>query len=194
MMVEIHRVTKETDILVKLDMNATGPSKPETGLPFFDHMLNAMAFHGGFRLEVKASGDIDVDPHHLVEDTGLVIGQALEKARKESGGIRRYGQAVIPMDDALCEAVVDACGRPYLQWNVEWAQDKAGDFDLFLLREFFWGLTTAGKLNIHLTVRYSKNGHHAAEAMFKATGRALMEAYTSNDGGGEAGMSTKGTL
>ncbi|RKX97807.1 MAG: imidazoleglycerol-phosphate dehydratase HisB [Spirochaetes bacterium] len=192
-MIEIHRSTKETDILVKLDMNAEGPSKLETGLPFFDHMLNAMSFHGGFRLEVKAAGDIDVDPHHLVEDTGLVIGAALEQARKESSGIRRYGSAVIPMDDALSEAVVDACGRPYLKWNVEWAQLKAGDFDLFLLREFFWGLAVAGKLNLHLTTRYSENGHHAAEALFKAAGRALSEAYTPKDGG-EAGMSTKGTM
>lgn len=193
-MIEIHRATKETDIRVFLDMNDSGPSKPQTGVPFFDHMLNAMAFHGGFRLEVSASGDIEVDPHHLVEDTGLVIGQALEQARKESEGIRRYGQSVIPMDDALSEAVVDVCGRPYLKWNVDWAQEKAGDFDLFLLREFFWGLAVAGKFNLHLTVRYSENGHHAAEAMFKATGRALAEAYTANKGGGEAGMSTKGTL
>ncbi len=193
-MIELHRATKETDIRVVLDMNASGPSKPETGLPFFDHMLNAMAFHGGFRLEVSAKGDIEVDPHHLVEDTGLVIGSALEKARKESEGIRRYGQSVIPMDDALGEAVIDACGRPYLKWNVDWAQEKAGDFDLFLLREFFWGLAVAGKLNLHLTVKYSENGHHAAEALFKATGRALAEAYRPNKGGGEAGMSTKGTL
>ena len=193
-MIEIHRATKETDIRVKLDMNASGPSNPETGLPFFDHKLNAMAFHGGFRLEVSAKGDIEVDPHHLVEDIGLVIGSALEKARKESEGIRRYGQSVIPMDDALGEAVIDACGRPYLKWNVDWAQEKAGNFDLFLLREFFWGLAVAGKLNLHLTVKYSENGHHAAEALFKATGRALAEAYRPNEGGGEAGMSTKGTL
>jgi len=193
MMIEIHRSTKETDILVKLDMNAQGPSEPDTGLPFFDHMLNAMAFHGGFRLEVKASGDTDVDPHHLVEDTGLVIGAALEQARTQSDGIRRYGYAVIPMDDALGEAVVDACGRPYLKWNVEWAQLKAGDFDLFLLREFFWGMAVAGKMNLHLTTRYSENGHHAAEALFKATGRALAEAYIPGSGGTE-GMSTKGSL
>jgi imidazoleglycerol-phosphate dehydratase len=192
-MIEISRKTKETDIRVVLDMNTPGPSSPDTGLPFFDHMLNAMAFHGGFRLEVKASGDVEVDPHHLVEDTGLVIGAALDKARTESDGISRYGQAVIPMDDALSEAVVDVCGRPYLKWNVRWAQEKAGDFDLFLLREFFWGLAVAGKLNLHLTVRYSENGHHAAEALFKAAGRALAEAYRPRKGG-EAGMSTKGTI
>jgi imidazoleglycerol-phosphate dehydratase len=192
-MTEISRRTKETDIRVVLDMNDPGPSSPDTGLPFFDHMLNAMAFHGGFRLEVKAAGDVEVDPHHLVEDTGLVIGGALDKARTESGGISRYGHAVIPMDDALGEAVVDVCGRPYLKWNVQWAQEKAGDFNLFLLKEFFWGLAVAGKLNLHLTVRYSENGHHAAEALFKAAGRALAEAYRPRTGG-EAGMSTKGKI
>ena len=192
-MTEISRTTKETDIRVVLDMNAAGPSVPDTGLPFFDHMLNAMAFHGGFRLETKAAGDIEVDPHHLVEDTGLVIGQALDAARQESDGIRRYGQSTIPMDDALSECVVDVCGRPYLQWNVDWPQQKAGDFDLFLLREFFWGLAVAGKMNLHLTVRYAENGHHAAEALFKACGRALAEAFIPR-GGGEAAMSTKGRI
>ncbi len=193
-MIEIHRQTKETDILVRLDMNDNGPSLPDTGLPFFNHMLNAMAFHGDFRLEVNATGDIDVDPHHLVEDCGLVIGTALEQARKESDGIRRYGEASIPMDDALGSAVIDACGRPYLVWNVDWPQERAGDFDLFLLREFFWGLAAAGKMNLHLEVRYARNSHHAAEALFKATGRALSQAYTANSGGGEKSMSTKGSL
>ena len=193
MMIELRRTTKETDIGVTLDMTARGPSVPATGLPFFDHMLNAMAFHGGFRLEVDGKGDVEVDPHHLVEDTGLVIGEALDRARRESGGIRRYGQAVIPMDDALAEAVVDAGGRPYLAWNVDWAQEKAGDFDLFLLKEFFWALAVAGKMNLHLSVRYSENGHHAAEALFKAVGRALSAAYVPA-GGGEEGMSTKGKI
>ena len=192
-MTEISRTTKETDIKVILDMNASGPSSPDTSLPFFDHMLNAMAFHGGFRLETNASGDVEVDPHHLVEDTGLVIGQALDTARLKSEGIRRYGQSAIPMDDALSECIVDVCGRPYLQWNVQWPQEKAGDFDLFLLREFFWGLAVAGKMNLHLTVRYAENGHHAAEALFKACGRALAEAYTPQEGG-EAAMSTKGRI
>lgn len=192
-MTEVKRKTKETDISVILDMQASGPSNPDTSLPFFDHMLNAMAFHGGFRLEVKARGDVDVDPHHLVEDTGLVIGSALETARRESIGIRRYGQSVIPMDDALGECIVDACGRPYLQWNVEWPQEKAGDFDLSLLREFFWGLAVAGKMNLHLTVRYAENGHHAAEALCKACGRALAEAYELSSGGEEK-MSTKGLI
>ena len=192
-MTEIHRSTKETDIRVVLDMNAGGPQTPDTGLPFFDHMLTAMAFHGGFRLEVKASGDVEVDPHHLVEDTGLVIGSALERARQDAGGIRRYGAASIPMDDALGETVVDVGGRPYLVWNVRWPQDRAGDFDLTLLREFFWGLAVSGKMNLHLAVPYAENGHHAAEALFKSAGRALAEAFVPIPGG-EAGMSTKGSL
>lgn len=191
-MIEINRKTKETDISVILDMNAPGPSMPATGLPFFDHMLDSMAFHGRFRLELEATGDIEVDPHHLVEDSGLAIGSALVTAQEESDGIKRYGHALIPMDDALSEAVVDACGRPYLKWNVDWVQKKAGSFDLFLLREFFWGLAAAGKLNLHLGVRYSENGHHAAEALFKAVGRALGEAFSPNESGET--MSTKGSI
>lgn len=192
-MIEVQRTTKETDIRVTLDMDAKGPSAPRTGLPFFDHMLNAMAFHGRFRLEIEADGDIEVDPHHLVEDTGLVIGDALERYRRESNGIVRYGQALIPMDDALSEAVVDACGRPYLVYDADWPQTHAGDFAISLLREFWWGLAVAGKMNLHLHVRYAENSHHAAEALFKAAGRALAQAYRPTGGGGEA-MSTKGKI
>jgi imidazoleglycerol-phosphate dehydratase len=193
MMFEKRRTTKETDIAIKLDMGEKGPSNPSTGLPFFDHMLNAMAFHGGFRMEIDGKGDVEVDPHHLVEDTGLVFGELLDETRRAYGGILRYGQSTIPMDDALAEAVVDASGRPYLAWNVEWAQPMAGNFDLALLKEFFRALAVAGKLNVHLTVRYSENGHHAAEALFKAFGRALAQAYAPAQGG-EAGMSTKGKI
>ena len=192
-MVEVARKTKETDIKVILDMTADGLSRPKTGLPFFDHILNAMAFHGGFHLEVVASGDIEVDPHHLVEDTGLVIGEALERFRRECGGIRRYGHAVIPMDDALSEAVVDAGGRPYLVFDANWPNSRAGVFDLDLLREFWWGLAVAGKINAHLRVRYAENGHHAAESLFKAAGMALSQAYALRDGG-EGAMSTKGKI
>jgi len=193
-MIELHRVSKETDVHAVLDMIKTGESNVRTELPFFNHMLISMAFHGGFNLSVDASGDIDVDPHHLVEDVGLVVGSAFEQARLKSDGIRRYGSALIPMDDALSEAVVDAGGRPYLCWNVNWARQRVGNFDLSLLREFFWGLATGGKMNLHLSVRYSENGHHAAEALFKAVGSAIGEAYKPNQGGGEAGMSTKGVL
>lgn len=192
-MIRIQRKTRETDVQVILDMSADGPSDPQTGLPFFDHMLNSMAFHGQFQLEITASGDVAVDPHHLVEDTGLVIGQALEEYRLKTNGIARYGQALIPMDDALSEAVVDACGRPYLVCNVQWPQTHAGDFDLSLLREFWWGLAVAGKLNLHLHTRYAENAHHGAESLFKAVGRALGKAYQPIQGG-ESAMSTKGRI
>lgn len=188
-----HRKTKETDIHVLLDMAKKGSVAPDTTLPFFDHMLNAMAFHGEFALEVTARGDTEVDPHHLVEDVGLVLGSALHEYRENSGGIVRYGQASIPMDDALGEAVVDAGGRPYLVWDVDWPQSYAGDFDLSLCKEFFWGLATKGRINLHLSIRYAQNGHHAAEALFKAAGRALAAAYRPR-AGGEEGMSTKGVV
>jgi len=193
-MIEVHRVSKETDVHAVLDLGKSGESDIKTNLAFFNHMLAAMTFHGGFRLSLAAAGDIDVDPHHLVEDSGLVIGSAFEQARLKSNGIRRFGSALIPMDDALGEAVVDAGGRPYLCWNVNWAQPRVGSFDLSLLREFFWGLATGGKMNLHLSVRYSENGHHAAEALFKAVGRAIGESYKPKQGAGAAGMSTKGVL
>lgn len=192
-MIELHRVSKETDVHVILDMSESGESDIKTDLAFLNHMLTAMTFHGGFRLNLTATGDIDVDPHHLIEDTGLVIGSALEQARLKSDGIRRYGSALIPMDDTLSEAVVDAGGRPYLYWNVNWAQPRVGNLDLSLLRDFFWGLATGGKMNLHLSVRYSENGHHAAEALFKAVGYAIKAAYKPNQGG-VAGMSTKGVI
>jgi len=192
-MIELHRVSRETNVRAILDMSGAEKSNIKTELAFFNHMLTSMAFHGNFHLSLDASGDIDVDPHHLVEDIGLVLGSAFEQARLKSDGIRRYGSALIPMDDALSEAIVDAGGRPYLCWNANWTNQRVGSFDLSLLREFFWGLATGGKMNLHLSVRYSVNGHHAAEALFKAVGYAIKEAYKPNQGGA-AGMSTKGLL
>ncbi|KGM38798.1 hypothetical protein JY97_14520 [Alkalispirochaeta odontotermitis] len=192
-MIELHRVSKETNVHVILDMDEPGKSSIKTELAFLNHMLTAMSFHGRFRLNLVATGDIDVDPHHLIEDTGLVIGSAFEQVRLKSDGIKRYGSALIPMDDALSEVVVDAGGRPYLCWNVNWAQPRAGNLDLSLLRDFFWGLATGGKMNLHLSVRYSENGHHAAEALFKAVGFAIREAYKPSQGG-TARMSTKGII
>ncbi|RLW70022.1 MAG: hypothetical protein B6D68_01340 [spirochete symbiont of Stewartia floridana] len=192
-MIDTRRTTKETDIRVILDMGAAEPCRLQTGLPFFNHMLNAMAFHGKFRLEVEASGDIEVDPHHLVEDTGLVIGEALHQYRLKTGGIARYGQAVIPMDDALSEAVVDFGGRPYLVFNADWPQSHAGEFDASLIKEFWQGMAVAARINLHLQVRYAENTHHAAEALFKAAGLALSLACRPANGGEET-MSTKGSI
>ena len=161
-----------------------------TGVPFFDHMLYSMLFHGGFSGEVSAKGDIDVDAHHTVEDVGIVIGQALARVVDEYGPVRRYGHAVIPMDDALAEAVVDAAGRAYLVFNADFPQSHAGAFDLALVREFFQGLSSHAQANVHVHGRYGLNGHHLAEAMFKSAGRALGQAYLPST----TVRSTKGSL
>ena len=170
------RNTKETQITVSLDIREAGPVEINTGVPFFDHMLTAMAFHGRFSLSVDAVGDLDVDPHHLVEDTGLVLGDTLGKFSKD--GLQRYGHAIIPMDDALSEVVIDACGRPYLEYQAAYPQVRSGDFDMWLVREFLLALSNRGMLNIHALCRYGENSHHMAEALFKALGIALKQAFT----------------
>lgn len=192
-MVIINRETKETSIHLELDMH-NGPSvELNTGLPFFDHMLNAMAFHGGFTLNVEARGDIEVDPHHLIEDTGLVLGDALMKTFEETGAVNRYGHSVIPMDDALSEVIIDVCRRPFLVLNADWPQESAGNFDYFLIKEFLQALANRGGLNIHALCRYGENSHHMAEALFKALGRSLFEAFQRVNSG-EKSMSTKGII
>lgn len=190
---EISRTTKETDIRLRLELTSGADIELSTGLPFFEHMLRAMAFHGGFGLAVKASGDVAVDPHHLVEDCGLVLGDAFARILRETGPVHRYGSSVIPMDDALSEAVVDVCNRPYLVYRVNYPQEHSGDFPMALLREFFLGLANRAQINLHLRCRYGKNSHHMAESLFKAAGRALAEAY-SPAAPGASEMSTKGML
>lgn len=192
-MVIINRETKETTIHLELDMHSGPAVNINTGLPFFDHMLHAMAFHGGFTLNIEARGDIEVDPHHLIEDTGLVLGDALMKAFEETGAIHRYGNAIIPMDDALSEVVIDVCRRPYLVLNADWPQMSAGNFDFFLIKEFLLALANRGGLNIHANCRYGENSHHMAEGLYKALGRALFMAYKPKEGN-ISSMSTKGTI
>lgn len=171
----VERSTKETSLRVELALDQHGPQNFKFGLPFFEHMLHAMAFHGGFALSITGTGDLDVDPHHLVEDIGIVFGQALSQALG-TDALSRYGHAVIPMDDALAEATIDLCKRPYLVLQAEWPQERSGNFDMFLLREFFQAFANNGALNLHLTCRYGHNSHHMAEALFKALGRALWQA------------------
>lgn len=187
--VESKRTTRETDIAIGLDLSAPGDIQVDTGLPFFDHLLTSMAFHGGFGLAVKARGDVEVDAHHLVEDTGLVLGTALSDILRRAQPVARFGHAVIPMDEALAEVAVDVCGRPTLGYRPRFPQARAGSFDLWLLREFFLALADQARVSIHVDTRGAENSHHAAEAVFKALGRALAEAY----GPGRA-MSTKGRL
>ena len=188
----VSRNTAETNIALELIMDERNASQIETGVPFMNHMLNSMAFHGGFTLNIKAQGDIDVDPHHLVEDLGLVLGDALTEVRRNTGACRRFGSAVIPMDEALSEVIIDASGRPCLVYQADYPQTHAGVFDLSLIREFLLALSNRGGMNIHALCRYGENGHHMAEALFKALGKALSAAYTPQESGQE--LSTKGLL
>jgi imidazoleglycerol-phosphate dehydratase len=187
--IETSRKTKETDVAIVLDLSGPGDIRVDTGLPFFDHLLTSMAFHGGFGLQTTARGDVDVDAHHLVEDTGLVLGNALADILQRCQPVARFGHAVIPMDEALAEVAVDVCGRPTLGYRPRFPQARAGSFDLWLLREFFLALANQARISIHVDTRGAENSHHAAEAVFKALGKALAQAY----GPGRA-MSTKGEL
>jgi len=187
--VTIERKTRETDISVSLDPESDAQPAIRTGLPFFDHMLTGMAFHGRFFLAVNGTGDIDVDAHHLVEDIGLVLGQAFS-AILEKGSVLRFGHAVVPMDEALSEVTIDVCGRPTLSLNADFPRHYAGTFDLSLLREFFTGFCSQARISLHVDVRRGGNSHHMAESAFKALGRALSQAY-SPDG---REMSSKGRI
>jgi imidazoleglycerol-phosphate dehydratase len=191
-MIKVERKTKETDISLRFEGPDTAPGTIATGLPFFDHLLTSMFFHGSLGFTLEASGDIEVDPHHLVEDTGLVIGDAIRRFVEEESTIARFGHAVIPMDDALAEAVVDAGGRPFLHMEALFPQSRCGDFDVSLLKEFFRAIAVRGGLNLHLSGRYGENSHHIAEALFKATGRALGTALRLRETG--TVPSTKGTI
>jgi imidazoleglycerol-phosphate dehydratase len=193
--ITVSRTTKETDISLSLLQCGSGRDDLciDTGLPFFDHMLGAMAFHGGFGLNLKARGDIAVDYHHLVEDTGLVLGDAFHKLLEKNGAVHRFGHAVIPMDDALAEAVIDVAERPCLVYQAGFPQETCGNFPAALLKEFFNAFVQRARINLHLLCRCGDNTHHMAEALFKAFGKALSAAYARADGGRED-MSTKGAL
>jgi imidazoleglycerol-phosphate dehydratase len=188
----VTRNTAETQISIKLDMDRRERPVLDLPLPFFAHMLNAMAWHGGFYLELTGKGDVEVDPHHLVEDVGIVLGQALA-AVLEAGPIARYGNSTIPMDDALSQAVVDAANRPYLVYKADYPQAYSGSFDMSLFREFFYALAHNARINLHLICHYGENSHHMVEALFKALGKALGQAYAPAEGS-RADMSTKEAL
>ncbi len=190
---EIHRVTEETDIDLALVMDTQDGISIDTGIPFFDHMLNAMAFHGRLGLRVRAKGDVEVDFHHTVEDVGIVVGQALARVVEQHGPVMRFGFASVAMDDALSQATIDVCNRPYLVHKVTYPQALSGTFDMALLREFFLGLSNNGRINLHLVNLYGENSHHISESLFKALGRAASVAYA-EAGGSRAIQSTKGLL
>ncbi|MEI6306171.1 MAG: imidazoleglycerol-phosphate dehydratase HisB [Deltaproteobacteria bacterium] len=189
----IERVTKETMIRLSLDLDGTGQAKVSTSVPFLDHMLNLFARHGHFDLQVEANGDIDIDFHHTVEDIGIVLGEAFKQSLGEKKGIRRYGQATVPMDETLASVAVDISGRPYLVYNVNLPKVKIGEFDVELAREFFQAFVNHCGLNLHINVMYGSNMHHIIEACFKAFARA-MDTATQVDSRVEGVMSTKGML
>ncbi len=191
---EASRETKETKVSVRVDLDGTGRSSVQSGIGFFDHMLEALARHALYDLDVTAAGDLHVDAHHTVEDIGIVLGQALSRALGERSGIRRYGAATVPLDDALARVVVDVSGRPYLAFHADpptW--QKVGDYDVALTPEFFRAFATHGGLTLHVDLLRGQNAHHVVEAVFKATARALGEA-TSTDPRVRGVPSTKGTL
>ena len=190
----VQRRTAETDIIVELALDGNQASSISTGIGFFDHMLTLFAKHGRFGLVVKATGDTYVDAHHTVEDVGLALGQALVKALGDKVGIERYGDAWVPMDEALTQVVVDLSGRPYLVFQGEWNTPVlGGNFETELVEDFFQALAMSGAMNLHVRNLYGRNTHHIIESMFKATGRALRKAVTINPN--IVGVnSTKGTI
>lgn len=189
----VERVTRETRIRLSLGLDGTGEATICTSVPFLDHMLDLFARHGLFDLQVEAQGDIDIDFHHTVEDIGIVMGEALKRALGGKEGVRRYGQAMVPMDETLASATIDLSGRPYLCFNVPLPKVKIGEFDVELVREFFQAFAGTGGLNLHLNLMYGENVHHIVEACFKACARAL-DCATRLDSRITGVLSTKGQL
>jgi imidazoleglycerol-phosphate dehydratase len=189
----IERITKETQIKLALEIDGRGEARVCSSVPFLDHMLDLFARHGLFNLNIEARGDIDIDFHHTVEDIGIVLGQAFREALGDKKGIRRYGQASVPMDETLAGVAVDLSGRPYMVYNVKLPKVKIGEFDVELAREFFQAFANNAGANIHINVMYGDNVHHILEACFKGMARAL-DIATQVDPRIEGVLSTKGKL
>jgi imidazoleglycerol-phosphate dehydratase len=189
----IKRKTAETDIELNLNLDGKGSFKGSTGIGFLDHMLELFSKHGLMDLEIHAKGDLQVDCHHLIEDTGIVLGNAIKEALKDKAGIKRYGTSFVPMDESLATVSLDISSRPFLVFHAEFTVDRLGDFDTEMVEEFFRAAAFNGGLTLHARVLYGKNNHHMVEALFKAFGRALGEASTL-DSRITGVMSTKGIL
>ncbi|TAM46518.1 MAG: imidazoleglycerol-phosphate dehydratase HisB [Gammaproteobacteria bacterium] len=190
----VTRNTKETQITVGVNLDGDGRCTLKLGVPFLEHMLEQVARHGLIDLSIEAKGDLHIDAHHTVEDVGITLGQALAKAAGDKKGIRRYGHAYVPLDEALSRVVVDFSGRPGLEYHVEYPRARVGEFDVDLLHEFFQGLTNHAQLTLHVDVLRGKNSHHIAETVFKAFGRALRAALERDPRAGDVVPSTKGSL
>ena len=171
--VQVQRKTKETDVRVKLNLDGSGSSRVRTGLPFLDHMLELFAKHGSFDLDIVCKGDLEIDDHHSVEDIALTVGQALKQALGDKAGIRRFGHAIVPMDEALCGSAIDLSGRFYLVYGVETRRQKIGNFSVELAEHFWRSLAETAKFNLHIDCIRGRNTHHMLEGTFKATARAL---------------------
>ncbi|MBQ3842414.1 MAG: imidazoleglycerol-phosphate dehydratase HisB [Ruminiclostridium sp.] len=189
---EISRKTKETDIKVKLNLDGTGKPDIVTGIGFFDHMLTALCVHGGFDMTVKCKGDLNVDGHHSVEDTGIALGKAFAEALGDKSGIMRYGSAFIPMDEALGFCALDISARPFLVFNAHFTNERIGDYEACLTEEFMRAFAFNAGITLHLRSEYGSNDHHITEALFKALAHALKQAVKLNADGST--LSTKGTL
>ena len=189
----ITRKTKETDIRATLNLDGTGNSAIKTGIGFFDHMLEGFSRHGFFDLELKAAGDLVVDGHHTIEDTGIVLGTAIKKALGDKKGIRRYGSCILPMDETLVLCAVDLSGRPYLSFDADFTAERIGYMETEMVKEFFYAVSYKAKMNLHIKVLSGSNNHHIIEGMFKAFARALDEA-SQTDERITGILSTKGSL
>lgn len=189
----ISRTTKETDIQMKLDLDGSGISKINTGIGFFDHMMNSFARHGFFDLELLVKGDLEVDTHHTIEDTGIVLGTAIKEALGDKKSIKRYGNMILPMDETLILCAVDLSGRPYLGFDVPFTVERVGEFETEMVKEFFYAVSYSAEMNLHIRKLSGENNHHLIEGVFKAFAKALDDA-TQPDPRITGVLSTKGTL
>lgn len=189
----VNRVTKETNIQMKLELDGNGNAKIDTGIGFFNHMLEGFAKHGFFDLDVVIKGDLDVDGHHTVEDAGIVLGTAIKEAVGDKKGIKRYGYFILPMDDALALCAIDLCGRPYLNFDCTFPNEMVGSLDTSLVKEFFYAVSYSAAMNIHIKMLSGNNSHHMIEAIFKAFAKALDAAVSMDDRISDV-LSTKGSL
>lgn len=190
---EERRKTKETDILVMLNLDGEGDYEIETGIGFFNHMLEGFSRHGFFDLKLRVKGDLDVDCHHTIEDAGIVLGNAIKTALGDKEGIRRYGSSILPMDETLVLCAIDLSGRPYLSFDADFKTERVGDMDTEMVREFFYAVSYSAGMNLHIKVLSGENSHHITEAMFKAFAKALDEAVNYDLRIKEV-LSTKGSL
>jgi len=191
---EVQRDTKETQVFVAVDLDGSGRAQLASGIPFLDHMLDQVARHGAMDLTVRAKGDLEIDAHHTVEDIGITLGQAMAKALGDKKGIRRYGHAYVPLDEALSRVVVDFSGRPGLEWHVDFTRARVGEFDVDLTHEFFQGFVNHALATVHIDNLRGDNAHHQCETVFKAFARALREAIEADPRAVGTIPSTKGSL